>query len=394
MLLELPELNRISVLGATGSIGASCLDVIEAHRSRLSAVALTAHRSWEPLAQQCQRHRPRFAVLSDPATRSQIGGNAFPRETEVWFGPEGLERVAGHPEIDTVVCGIVGAAGLRGAWAAIESGKRVGIANKETLVVAGPLVMQLAAKTGSPLLPVDSEHSAVFQALQSGRRRDLKRIVLTASGGPFRGWSQDRLEREVTVERALAHPTWQMGPKITVDSATMMNKALEIIEARWLFDLTIDQISVVIHPQSIVHSFVEFNDASVIAQLSPPDMKLPIQYALTYPERWSATSPTMDWSRATQLDFQPPDFEAFPALKLGFEVAERGGTCGAVLNAANEVAVQRFLDGQLKFTEIPRACGDILKGHNFDAQPTLTDLLRMDEWARKEMQRWKSSLSI
>ena len=394
MRSEPPELNRIAVLGATGSIGTSCLDVIAAHGSRLQATALTANGNWEALARLCQQVKPRFAVLADPSTRDQIGGNAFPRETEVWFGPEAVERIASHPDIDTVVCGIVGAAGLRGAWAAIESGKRVAIANKETLVVAGPLVMQLAAKTGSILLPVDSEHSAVFQALQAGRRRDLKRIVLTASGGPFRGWSQDRLEREVTIEKALAHPTWQMGPKITVDSATMMNKALEIIEARWLFGLEADQIAVTIHPQSIVHSFVEFVDGSVIAQLSPPDMKLPIQYALTYPERWSGTSPVMDWSRSYQLDFHPPDLEAFPALKLGFEVARRGGTCGAVLNATNEIAVQRFLNGSLKFTEIPQACGEILKEHNFDAQPTLTELLRQDDWARKEMQQWKSSQSI
>jgi 1-deoxy-D-xylulose-5-phosphate reductoisomerase len=391
---ELPDLNRIAVLGATGSIGTSCLDVIAAHGGRLQATALTAHRGWERLAQQCQLHQPRFAVISDSSVRDQLGGNVFPRGTEVLFGPEGIERVSSHPEIDTVVCGIVGAAGLRGAWAAIESGKRVGIANKETLVVAGPLVMELAAKTGSVLIPVDSEHSAVFQALQGGRRCDLKRIVLTASGGPFRGWSKERLQREVTIERALAHPTWQMGPKITVDSASMMNKALEVIEARWLFNLVVDEIGVMIHPQSIVHSFVEFVDGSVLAQLSPPDMKLPIQYALTYPERWPGPSRTLDWSQSHQLDFFPPDLDAFPALRLGFEVAKRGGTCGSVLNAANEVAVERFLDGSLKFTEIPQACGDILNGHNFDAQPTLAELLRLDEWARKEMQQWKSSQSI
>ena len=394
MSSELPDLNRIAVLGATGSIGTSCLDVIAAHGGRLQATALTAHRGWERLAQQCHQHQPRFAVISDSSVRDQLGGNVFPRGTEVLFGPEGIERVSGHPEIDTVVCGIVGAAGLRGAWAAIESGKRVGIANKETLVVAGPLVMELAAKTGSVLIPVDSEHSAVFQALQGGRRCDLKRIVLTASGGPFRGWSKERLQREVTIERALAHPTWQMGPKITVDSASMMNKALEVIEARWLFNLVVDEIGVMIHPQSIVHSFVEFVDGSVLAQLSPPDMKLPIQYALTYPERWAGPIRRLDWSQSHQLDFFPPDLDAFPALRLGFEVAKRGGTCGSVLNAANEVAVERFLDGSLKFTEIPQACGDILNGHNFDAQPTLAELLRLDEWARKEMQQWKSSQSI
>ena len=391
---ELPDLNRIAVLGATGSIGTSCLDVIAAHGQRLQATALTAHKGWEQLARQCHHHKPRFAVISDSSTRDLIGGNAFPSGTEVSFGPDALEQIARHPDIDTVVCGIVGAAGLQGAWGAIESGKRVGIANKETLVVAGPLVMELAARTGSLLIPVDSEHSAVFQALLGGRRRDLKRVVLTASGGPFRGWNRERLEREVTIERALAHPTWQMGPKITVDSASMMNKALEVIEARWLFDLEIDQIGVVIHPQSIIHSFVEFLDGSVLAQLSPPDMKLPIQYALTYPERWTGANPSMDWSRSHQLDFFPPDLDAFPALQLGFDVAKRGGTCGAVLNAANEIAVQRFLDGTLKFTEIPRACGDILNGHNFDAQPSLTELLRQDAWARKEMQQWKSSQSI
>lgn len=391
MGFELPELNRIAVLGATGSIGTSCLDVIAANSQRLQATALTANRGWERLAEQCHQHKPRFAVLSDPTLRQQIGGNAFPRETELLFGPDAVAQIASHKDIDTVVCGIVGAAGLRGAWAAIESGKRVGIANKETLVVAGPLVMQLAAKTKSQLIPVDSEHSAVFQALQSGRRRDLKRVVLTASGGPFRGWSKDRLEKEATIERALAHPTWQMGPKITVDSASMMNKALEVIEARWLFDLDMDEVGVMVHPQSIVHSFVEFIDGSVLAQLSPPDMKLPIQYALTYPERWQGTNPCMDWTRSHQLDFFPPDLDAFPALQLGFDVAKRGGTCGVVLNAANEVAVQRFLDGCLKFTDIPRACGDILDGHDFDAQPTLTELLRLDDWARKEMQQWKTS---
>lgn len=385
---EPPNLNRIAVLGATGSIGTSCLDVISAHGSKLKAEALSAHRNWEQLAQQCQKIKPRYAILSDPSVRELIGGNAFPRETEVWFGPDGLERISSHRDIDTVVCGIVGAAGLHAAWAATETGKRVAIANKETLVVAGPLVMQLAAKSKALLLPVDSEHGAVFQALKAGRRIDLKRIVLTASGGPFRGWTRERLEQEVTVERALSHPTWQMGPKITIDSATMMNKALEIIEARWLFDLEADQIAVVIHPQSVVHSFVEFLDGSVLAQLSPPDMKLPIQYALTYPERWAATSPTMDWSKSHQLEFLPPDMEAFPALKLGFEVAARGGTCGAVLNASNEVAVQRFLEGSLKFTDIPQACGDILMEHHFDAQPTLADLLRLDAWARAEMQKW------
>ena len=394
-LVEHQSRNRIAVLGSTGSIGTSCLDVIAANEERLDLVGLTAHRRADLLAEQCRKFKPRWAVLSDESQRSTITSapvskTQWPRETELLWGANAIERLAAHPDVDTVVCGIVGAAGLRGAWAAVESGKRVAIANKETLVVAGPLVMQLAAKTGAELIPVDSEHSAIYQCLQAGRRADVKRIILTASGGPFRGWSKSRLESEVTVERALAHPTWQMGPKITVDSATMMNKALEIIEARWLFGLDVDQISVVVHPQSIVHSLVEFVDGSVVAQLSPPDMKLPIQYALTYPERWPGISPKLDWSASHQFDFFAPDLDAFPALQLGFEVARRGGSSGAVLNAANEVAVQRFLEGSLKFTDIPRACREILNAHNDDPRPTLSDLLRQDARAREEMLRWKS----
>lgn len=370
--------------------------MIASHQDRLELVGVTAHSRCELLVQQCIQFRPRWAVLSgadqstDTSSTAHATRRRIPGETSLLVGPEGIESLAASPDVDTVVCGIVGAAGLRGAWAAVESGKRVAIANKETLVVAGPMVMQLAANTGAQLIPVDSEHSAIFQCLQAGRRADVKRIVLTASGGPFRGWSKNRIDSEVTIERALSHPTWQMGPKISIDSATMMNKALEIIEARWLFGLDADQISVVIHPQSIIHSFVEFVDGSVVAQLSPPDMKLPIQYALTYPERWPGTSPLMDWSAAYQLEFFTPDLDAFPALQLGFEVARQGGSTGAVLNAANEVAVQRFLEGSLKFTDIPRACREILNAHNDDAHPTLSELLRQDAWAREEMLRWKS----
>ena len=380
-------MKQVAVLGSTGSIGTSCLDVLAANASEMAPVALTAHRSWTELAQQTQQFRPRWAVLSDASIREQVDRSAFHPETELLFGPDAVEQVSSAAETDIVISGIVGAAGLRGTWAAVESGKTVGIANKETLVVAGPLVMQLAKQTGAALLPVDSEHSAIYQCLQSGRANEVRRVVLTASGGPFRGWSADRLET-VTVEMALNHPTWNMGPKITVDSATMINKALEVIEARWLFDLSRDQIGVVVHPQSIIHSFVEFVDGSVIAQLSPPDMKLPIQYALTYPQRTEGVCPRMDWQSAMQLELLPPDFNAFPGLELGFEVAERGGTCGAVLNAANEVAVARFLDGTLTFPQIPRACRAVLDAHTFDPTPKLSDLFRWDEWARKEMTRW------
>ncbi len=382
-------MNRIAVLGATGSIGTSGLDVITAHRDRLQAVALTTHSRWEDLARQAQQHRPRWAVIGDASLRDAVDRSRFPQETELLFGPDGIVQVASLPEVDTVLCGIVGAAGLRGAWAAAESGKRIALANKETLVVAGPLIMQLAARTGAQVIPVDSEHSAIFQALQCGRRPEVRRIVLTASGGPFRGRTRDQL-RDVTVEQALAHPTWQMGPKITIDSATMMNKALEIIEARWLFGLEPDQIGVVVHPQSIIHSLVEFTDGSVLAQLSPPDMRLPIQYALTYPERWPGISPTLNWQQVLKLEMFPPDFEAFPALTLGFDVARRGGGAGAVLNAANEAAVQRFLDGTLKFCDIAQSCQDVVSSYHSQSQPSLEELLRLDGWARQEIVQWKA----
>ncbi|MCA9115047.1 MAG: 1-deoxy-D-xylulose-5-phosphate reductoisomerase [Planctomycetaceae bacterium] len=380
-------MKRVAVLGSTGSIGTSCLEVIGAHTDRLSAVGLTAHSSWQQLAGQSDEYAPRFAVLADDSARDRISPGAFPSGTEVQYGPAAIERLAASDEVDIVISGIVGAAGLRGTWAAVEAGRTVGIANKETLVVAGPQVTRLAEQTGATLIPVDSEHSAVYQAMHSGRRSEVRRIVLTASGGPFRGKSRQELE-QITPAQALDHPTWQMGPKITVDSATMMNKALEVIEARWLFGLEADQIEVVVHPQSVVHSFVEFVDGSVIAQLSPPDMKLPIQYALSWPERWNGISPQMDWSAVMQLDFAPPDREAFPALELGFEVARTGGTSGAVLNAANEVAVARFLAGDMKFNDIPRVCREVLDAHTCDPSPSLTELLRADTWAREETARW------
>jgi 1-deoxy-D-xylulose-5-phosphate reductoisomerase len=381
-------MKQIVVLGSTGSIGTSCLDVIDSQHDRMKLIGITAHSNWKLLGRQSETFHPRWAVLSDETLRETVPRNAFSPKTELLFGTTGIEQIVRNSDVEFVVAGIVGAAGLRGTWAALEAGKSVGIANKETLVVAGSLVMELARRTGATLIPVDSEHSAVFQAMQSGRSSEVRRIVLTASGGPFRGWSRKQLGG-VTPEMAMEHPTWNMGPKITVDSATMMNKALEVIEAKWLFDLDVDQIEVVVHPQSIVHSFVEFVDGSVIAQLSPPDMKLPIQYALTYPERIEGVGPRLDWQQAMNLEFMPPDFEAFPALELGFEVAARGGSCGAVLNAANEVAVDRFLANNLTFCDIPRACRAVLEAHDFNPSPSLSELLRLDDWAREETRRWR-----
>jgi 1-deoxy-D-xylulose-5-phosphate reductoisomerase len=315
---------------------------------------------------------------------------AFPKSARLLSGPDALLEIASAPEIDTVVAAVVGAAGLPSTLAAAKAGKRLALANKEALVVAGGLVTRAIAENGGEMIPIDSEHSAIFQAIQSGTSGEVERIILTASGGPFRDWTQTQMQ-SASVEDALAHPTWQMGRKITIDSATMMNKALEVIEAHWLFNLPAERIRVVmVHPQSIIHSMVEFTDGSVIAQLSPPDMRLPIQYALTYPDRECCPCPKMNWSESVQLDLTPADPERFPALNLGWEVVQRGGTCGAVVNAANEAAVELFLSGRITFPEIVEGCQRILAEHEFDPNPSLSELMRLDRWAREEIHRWAS----
>ena len=373
------------LLGSTGSIGVSACDVFAA-RPELVPLAFVANRSWEALAKQCREHDVKLAVLADESIEAAVDRSAFPPGCEVRFGERAVEEVAAHPEADAVLSAIVGAAGLRGTWAAVNAGKRVALANKETLVVAGPLVTKRAAETGAELLPVDSEHSAIFQALAAGKRDQVARAILTASGGPFRGRSAAEL-KDVTPAHALAHPTWEMGKRISIDSATMLNKAFELIEARWLFDLPANQIDVVVHPQSVVHSFVEYIDGSVLAQLSPPDMKLPIQYALTHPDRRPGPTTKFDWSRAFELTFDPPDRDAFPGLNLGAAVADRGGTAGAALNAADEVAVERFLKGEIGFLDIARLCEQVLEEHPFEAEPTLEGLMEADGWARAAVAR-------
>jgi 1-deoxy-D-xylulose-5-phosphate reductoisomerase len=378
---------NVAVLGSTGSIGRSALEVIQASSGRLRAVALVARSNTDLLEQQAVLARPRWIVVTDREAAAAHDFSRLAPDVEVLTGHESVLRVVAEAEVGVVLSAIVGRAGLEGTWAALEAGKTVALANKESLVVAGALVTRLARQNNTRILPVDSEHSAVFQALQSGRREEVKRVVLTASGGPFRTYRREQLA-EVTVSEALDHPTWDMGPKITIDSATLMNKALEIIEARWLFDLAPEQIGVVIHPQSVVHSMVEYVDGSVIAQLSPPDMRLPIQYALTWPERRAGVAKRLDWGRAMRLEFEPPDFERFPALKLGLEVARAGGTAGAVLNAANEAAVAAFLAEDLGFHEIVLVCQRVLKHHQFDPNPTLEQLLELDRWARQEVSRW------
>jgi 1-deoxy-D-xylulose-5-phosphate reductoisomerase len=382
-------LQNVVILGSTGSIGRSALSVIEHDAGhRLRAYGLAAHSSADSLVAQARKFAPRFAALTCPDASRRVNGQLDGSGVEFLDGRDGLLRMVTDEATDKVLSAIVGAAGLEGTWAAIEAGKTIALANKETLVVAGPLIMELARSRGVDLLPVDSEHSAIFQALRAGRPKEVRRVILTSSGGPFRGKTAKELA-SVTPEQALDHPTWKMGPKISIDSATLMNKALEVIEARWLFDLEPDQVEVVVHPESVVHSMVEFVDGSVVAQLSPPDMRLPIQLALTYPDRVPGPCPTLDTSRKFSLHFEPPDRETFPCLDLGFEVMRRGGTAGAALNGANEAAVRRFLDGEIKFLDIPRAIRAALDSHHYDPRPTLDALARVDASARQEVRRWQ-----
>ncbi len=380
--------QNVVVLGSTGSIGRSALSVIEHDGGiRLRAFGLAANSSVDALIEQARVFRPRYISLSSPEASARVDAQLRGTGVELLGSRDGIIKMVQDPETDKVLSAIVGAAGLEGTWAAIEAGKTVALANKETLVVAGPLIMELARKRGVTLLPVDSEHSAIFQAMRAGQPKEVRRVILTSSGGPFRGKSARELA-DVTPEEALKHPTWRMGPKISIDSATLMNKALEVIEARWLFDLRPDQIEVVIHPESVVHSLVEFVDGSVVAQLSPPDMRLPIQLALTYPDRVPGPCPLLDLTSPFALHFEPPDRETFPCLDLGYEVMRRGGTAGAALNAANEAAVARFLASEIGFLDIPRACRAALDHHHYDPRPTLDALWRVDASARQEVRRW------
>ncbi len=365
------------------------MDVIQKLGEPWQIVALSAHSRIAELCEIATATNTQVVAATCPTSfeKATAGDVLTPAGSNMLLGPEALIEIAESADVGTVVAAVVGSAGMLSTLAAAKAGKRLALANKEALVVAGSLVNSALAESGGELIPVDSEHSAIFQALQAGQGKEVERIVLTASGGPFRSWTKQQIA-QAGVEDALAHPTWEMGRKITIDSATMMNKALEVIEARWLFDLPPEKIQVVVHPQSIIHSMVEFVDGSVVAQLSPPDMRLPIQYALTYPERMDCPCPKMDWSQALQLDLDPADTERFPALELGWEVAGKGGSCGAVVNAANEAAVENFLQGKIKFTEIVSGCRRILEEHHFDPNPSLDELMRLDRWAREEINRW------
>ena len=375
--------QRVIILGSTGSIGCNALDVLDRLRDEWEVVGLAAGSQAEVLAQQAGHFRPEAVALTDIGRVSDLRRELSYQPT-VYTGKEALAELVSNVDCDCVVSAVVGAVGLTGTLRAVELGRRVALANKEPLVLAGALLMPLARMTRAAIIPVDSEHSAIFQALQAGRHEDVHRIFLTASGGPFRNYTSEQMER-VTVEETLQHPTWDMGPKITIDSATMMNKALEIVEARWLFEVPADKIEVVIHPESIVHSLVEFRDGSTIAQLSTPDMRTPIQYALTYPQRRACPTARLDLHTLGALTFEPPDEERFPALRLGREVAVRGGTAGAVLNAGNEAAVQMFREGLIPFTEITRCVERALENHEFKATAELEELCAADRWARQEV---------
>lgn len=379
--------TNIAVLGASGSIGTDTLEVVRHLGSPWRIGAFSVHSQIELIPKLAAEFECPLVVVSDPEAASKVSLMRLPDGTRIEVGSEGLMRAATDDSIGTVVAAVVGAAGVESALAAAKSGKRLALANKEALVVAGELLTLAASANGGEIIPVDSEHSAIFQALRSGGEKEVSRLILTASGGPFRTWDKIRLN-SATVEDALAHPTWQMGRKITIDSATMMNKALEIIEARWLFGLRADQIEVMIHPQSIIHSMVEFVDGSVVAQLSPPDMRLPIQYAITYPDRQPCPCNKMDWTKAQCLEWEPVDHDRFPALRLGWEVASKGGSCGAVLNAANEAAVELFLQGKLRFTQIVEGTRRVLEQHHFESNPNLEQMMRLDRWARQEICQW------
>jgi 1-deoxy-D-xylulose-5-phosphate reductoisomerase len=492
-MLELGRTRKIAVLGASGSIGKNALDVIETSNGKLEAVLLSVNTQTNILAQQLIKinekikssiklnrksnnpnnsnnsnnansenlndsnnlnldnqsdspHLPQWVVITEPnADRSPIENlpDEIKSQIKIFYGYDSLSQLVREPEIDIVLSAVSGCAGLVATWSALETGKIVALANKESLVSGGSMIKELALKNHGNLIPVDSEHSAIWQALQSWNMKHYQNklinpaiknnsssiysqnsqsdsqsaqlnsqldsqsaeysdqnilsgclnvidvITLTASGGPFRTWSLDELKK-VTVDDALNHPTWKMGAKITIDSATMMNKAFEIIEAKYLFDLDPKKIKTLIHPQSIIHSMVQFIDGSTIAQLSCPDMRIPISLALHYPYRFESSPNPIDWTNKISLDFYPPDFERFPALSLGYIVAEKGGTTGAVVNAANETAITAFQNGRLPFLDIVTACISVLENHNFENRPTLSRLLEIDAWARKETEKWIS----
>lgn len=372
--------QNIAVLGSTGSIGVQTLDV--ARNLGIKVSALTAYSNIDLLELQAREFSPRLVAAGDATLAAELRKRLAGLEIEVLGGTDGIRAAAGIDGVDTVVVAIVGIAGLLPTIEAIRKGRKVALANKETLVTAGHIVMAEAEKHGVTVFPIDSEHSAIYQCLAGNRREDAERLLLTASGGPFRGKKYHELT-DVTAEQALMHPNWNMGNKITIDSATLMNKGLEVIEARWLFGFTPDRIRVLIHPQSIIHSMVEFRDGSVMAQLGQPDMRIPIQLALTWPERCSNDFPKLDMTKCGPLTFEDPDTETFRCLRLAYDALETGGTMPAVLNGANEAAVKLFLEGKIGFCDIPRSIEEAMMKHEVNTSPGLDDIIEADRWAKR-----------
>lgn len=378
-------MKKIAILGSTGSIGTQTLDVVREHSDELQVVALAAGSNKERLKEQIKEFHPKLVSLSDEKKAQELKEELAGEQVEVVCGMEGLIEVAGADSADVVVTAVVGMMGILPTMEAIKKGKDIALANKETLVTAGHLIIPMAKEYGVSILPVDSEHSAIFQSLQGEPKAALDKILLTASGGPFRGKSAEFLET-VTLEDALNHPNWSMGPKITIDSSTMVNKGLEVMEAKWLFGVDYSQIEVVIQPQSIIHSMVQYIDGAVIAQLGTPDMRVPIEYALFYPERRSLPGNRLDFSKLSQITFEKPDYKVFRGLSLAIEAGKTGGTMPTVFNAANERAVAKFLKGEIKYTDIVRSIEKCMDAHKVSAHPDLEEILATEQWVYSILQ--------
>ena len=376
-------MKRLAVLGSTGSIGVNTLDIVRQFPGQFEVVGLSAGLNSQLLKQQIFQFRPKVVSLLDAGLSETLRRELSSVPVEIVHGVEGLIRVATHPDVDQVVSALVGAIGLIPTLSAIKTGKAIALANKEALVMAGKIIMEEARRNHVQILPIDSEHSAIFQSLLGHRREDVHRIILTASGGPFFKLSLRELE-EVTAREALQHPNWEMGRKITIDSASLMNKGLEVIEAHWLFDMPLEKIEVQIHPQSVIHSMVEYIDGSTVAQMGITDMRVPISYALSFPQRLPLTLPRLNLFQKGDLSFFPPDVERFPCLTLAYRSIEIGETLPAVLNAANEVAVSAFLEGSLKFTDIPLLIRQVMNQHEVKPVKTIEDILRADQWGREK----------
>lgn len=378
-------MKKIAILGSTGSIGTQTLDVVREHSDELQVVALAAGSNKERLKEQIKEFHPKLVSLSDEKKAQELKEELAGEQVEVVCGMEGLIEVAGADSADVVVTAVVGMMGILPTMEAIKKGKDIALANKETLVTAGHLIIPMAKEYGVSILPVDSEHSAIFQSLQGEPKAALDKILLTASGGPFRGKSAEFLET-VTLEDALNHPNWSMGPKITIDSSTMVNKGLEVMEAKWLFGVDYSQIEVVIQPQSIIHSMVQYVDGAIIAQLGTPDMRVPIEYALFYPERRSLSGDRLDFSKLSQITFEKPDYKVFRGLSLAIEAGKTGGTMPTVFNAANERVVAKFLKGEIKYTDIVRSIEKCMDAHKVSAHPDLEEILATEQWVYSILQ--------